>query len=289
MAVVRDIFALTKPRIILLLVITCVAGMLVATKGNVDLLNFSIIFLTPLGLALTAGGANAINMWYDKDIDAIMSRTKLRPIPAGRLSPQVVLCAGGVMFVLGAALLAFFVNFWAAGMAAAGGLFYVFIYTMLLKRRTVQNIVIGGAAGSFPPVVGWAAVQNSISDPLPWVMFTIIFLWTPPHFWALALKVNKDYTQAKIPMLPVVKGEAETKAQIVYYTVALLAASLAAGLLPPLGYIYTLAALALGGWWLWHTLKLMYAPGIGHAPYVFKLSLYYLAFLFAAMVGDTFL
>ena len=283
-----DVMMLTKPRIVLLLVITCLAGMLVAAKGNRDLLDPFTIVVTMFGLAMSAGGANAVNMWYDRDIDKVMKRTQKRPIPAGRMKPSTVLFIGILFGVVSTVLLAVLVNPLTAAMALSGYLFYVFIYTMYLKRRTVQNIVIGGAAGSFPPLVGWAAIQNSVVDPIPWGMFLVIFLWTPPHFWALALKVNEDYTKAGIPMMPVVKGEVETKAQIVYYMLLLIPVTLAFGLFPPFGYIYLAAAVALNIWWTYHCVKLMYADGIAGAPKVFFVSLYYLAWLFAAMVVDAF-
>lgn len=283
-----DILALTKPRIIVLLGITCLAGYLVGSRGNVDLLHPLTAFLTVFGLALTAGGANAVNMWYDRDIDKLMKRTQKRPLPTGRMTPGQVLSVGISFGVLGTLLLGVFVNWLTAAMAASGYLFYVLIYTMLLKRRTVQNIVIGGAAGAFPPLVGWAAAQNSVGDVVPWLMFLIIFMWTPPHFWALALRVNTDYTKAGIPMLPVVKGEAEAKAQIVFYMLLLIPVTLGIGAFAPFGFLYLGCAAILGGVWLYKGLKLMYAPDIKRAGDVFAYSLTYLALLFAAMVIDTF-
>ena len=284
----RDIIALAKPRIILLLVITCLGAMFVATRGNLDLISTPLAFWTCLGLALSAAGANMVNMWYDRDIDAIMSRTQKRPLPQGRLHPLFVLglgiaCGAGAFF-----LLWHMVNLLTAQMAAAGYLFYVFIYTMLLKRRTVQNIVIGGAAGAFPPLVGWAAVQNSL-DPTAWFMFAVIFFWTPPHFWALALYKCKDYTNAGIPMLPVVKGDDVTKRQMMFYLMILVSITLSAVLFEPtFGLIYFLSAFVLGCIWTFKTFRLMRADDIAYAPDVFKFSLYYLALLFAVMVIDTF-
>lgn len=284
----RDIIALSKPRIILLLVITCLGAMFVATRGNMYLISFPLAFWTCLGLALSAAGANMVNMWYDRDIDAVMSRTIKRPLPQGRLHPLFVLGLGGVLGVSAFILLWCTVNLLTALMAASGYLFYVFIYTMFLKRRTVQNIVIGGAAGAFPPLVGWAAVQNSL-DPTAWFMFAVIFFWTPPHFWALALYKCKDYTKAGVPMLPVVKGDDVTKRQMMIYLLILVGITLSAILFEPtFSMIYLLSAFALGGIWIYKTFRLMRADDVAYAPDVFKFSLYYLALLFLAMVVDTF-
>lgn len=286
---VLDIFRLMKPRIILLLAITCTGAMLVATKGNIELLSLSTAFWGTLGLSLSAGGANTVNMWFDRDIDIIMKRTKNRPLPAGRMKPNTVLFLGIFWGIFSHLLLWIMVNPLTAWMATAGYLFYVFIYTMYLKRRTVQNIVIGGAAGAFPPVVGWAAVQNDVSSWMPWAMFLIIFLWTPPHFWALALKKREDYTNANIPMLPVVKGETETKIQMVYYMLVLLPVTLSLGISSHLSYIYLISAAILGLIWLKKGYKLMHEKGIDSTMDVFMFSLYYLALLFGAMVVDTFI
>lgn len=291
----RDVVALAKPRIIVLLGITCLAGSLVATKGNVELLTwqFTSIVWGLLGLVLSASGANMVNMWYDRDIDPLMARTKNRPLPAGRMQPWQVLGLGMVTICLGG-LAAVMANLLTALMALAGALFYVLIYTMTLKRNTVHNIVIGGAAGAFPPVVGWAAVQGDVSSPLPWLMFAIIFLWTPPHFWALALMANTDYTKAGVPMYPVVYGEAATRVEMMRYLLVLVAVTLLGGLFPPLGWLYTFSALGLGVWWGVAVYKLLKASqdtahNVQPAKLVFIRSLYYLALLFAAMVGDSWL
>ncbi len=290
-----DLLQLAKPRIILLLAITCVCGSLVAAKGNLNLLLISLpaIGWGALGLVLSAAGANSVNMWYDRDIDPLMQRTKNRPLPAGRMAPRTVLAYGTALILLGT-LAAAMANLLTAAMALSGALFYVFIYTMLLKRHTVQNIVIGGAAGAFPPLVGWAAVQNDILSPIPWLMFAVIFLWTPPHFWALALMANADYTRAKIPMYPVVYGEPATRLAILRYLTLLVPVTLLGGLLAPLGWLYTAAALGLGGWWGLAAWRLLYAPqptaqARAPAQIVFRRSLFYLAFLFLAMVIDSFL
>lgn len=292
--VIADILTLAKPRIVLLLAITGLTGSLVAAKGNGDILLPVPILSALLGLVLSAGGANMINMFYDRDIDPLMTRTRTRPIPAGRIHPYVALGMGVVWIILGTGIACVGANSLAAAMALAGALFYVFIYTMLLKRNTVQNIVIGGAAGAFPPLVGWAAVQNDLSSPLPWLMFAIVFLWTPPHFWALALMANKDYTKAGVPMYPVVYGEDATRIAIMRYLHILIPVTLLGGLMPPLGWIYTVCALGLGLWWgraAWELLqaKEPTAVNIGPAKNVFSRSLYYLAFVFAAMVLDCWL
>tara|TARA_R110000868_G_scaffold218576_2_gene469076 strand:- start:5670 stop:6542 length:873 start_codon:yes stop_codon:yes gene_type:complete len=286
---VLDIFRLMKPRIILLLAITCTGAMLVATKGNIELLTWSTLIWGTLGLCLSAGGANTVNMWYDRDIDVIMKRTQNRPLPAGRMQPNTVLFLGIFWGIFAHILLWVMVNPLTAWMATSGYLFYVFIYTMYLKRRTVQNIVIGGAAGAFPPVVGWAAVQNDVSSWMPWAMFLIIFLWTPPHFWALALKKREDYKNAKIPMLPVVKGEAETKVQMMYYMLILLPVTLSLAISTHLSYIYLFSAAVLGLIWIRKGHRLMHEKGIESTMDVFMFSLYYLSLLFGAMVLDTFI
>jgi len=289
----RDVLMLGKPRIVLLLAITCAAGYAVATKGNPDLFNFSQFVLTVLGLSISAFGANTVNMWWDRDIDKLMNRTKNRPLPTGRWQPKWVLLLGLFWGALATVLLYTLVTPMAAYMALAGYLFYIIIYTMLLKRRTVQNIVIGGAAGAFPPLVGWAAVQGHVLDPVAWMMFAVIFLWTPPHFWALALIANADYTRANIPMLPVVRGEVETRYQILFYMALLLPFSLSVGFFAPFGLIYVGTAAVLNGWWIYTAIKLINTPsGAGEpilrAQKVFQVSLYYLAFLFMGMVVDTF-
>lgn len=291
---IRDVLQLGKPRIVLLLAITCAAGYAVATKGNLDLFVFSEFMLTVLGLSISAFGANTVNMWWDRDIDKLMHRTKNRPLPAGRWQPKWVLLLGLFWGALAVALLYTLVNPMSAYMALAGYLFYIVIYTMLLKRRTVQNIVIGGAAGAFPPLVGWAAVQSHVLDPVAWMMFAIIFLWTPPHFWALALIANADYTRASIPMLPVVRGETETRYQILFYMALLLPFSISLGFFAPFGLIYVTAAAALNGWWIYTAVRLINTPNnkgepILRAQKVFQVSLFYLAFLFLAMVVDTFI
>lgn len=284
----NDFFQLMKPRILLLLVITCFCAMLVASGGDLSLISVKLVVVTCLGLAISAGGANAINMWYDRDIDVLMNRTKNRPIPAGRMKPNTALVFGIVCGIVSFVGLYFIVNPLTAYMSLSGYLFYVFLYTFFLKRRTTQNIVIGGAAGAFPPLVGWASVQDELSLAA-WAMFGIIFFWTPPHFWALALKKNADYTKANIPMLPVVKGVEETKLQIVYYMLILIPITLGMAIFNGFGFIYLISAAGLGGYWLYLCVKMLQEDHIDRAMPCFKFSLYYLAYLFAAMVVDTFI
>lgn len=284
-----DVLQLTKPRIIVLLVITCVCAMMVAARGNMYFLSWPLVLWTCFGLAMSAGGANMINMWYDRDIDVVMTRTQKRPIPAGRMPAWVALVLGIAFGIISFVMLWFKVNHLAAWMTLSGYLFYVFIYTMYLKRRTVQNIVIGGAAGAFPPLAGWAAVRGEL-ELVPWMLFLIIFLWTPPHFWALALRKCGDYTRAGVPMLPVVRGEAETKVQIVYYMLLLLPVTWSLAVLEPsFGIIYFSAALVLGLMWMYKVIVLLRTPGVEKARDVFMFSLTYLAVLFGAMVVDSLL
>lgn len=289
----NDILTLAKPRIVTLLAITCLAGSLVAAKGNPDVLLMGPLLAGLCGLILSAAGANMVNMWYDRDIDPLMVRTQNRPIPAGRMRPATVLALGTFTIAVGT-WMASLANLLAAVFALGGALFYVFIYTMALKRNTVQNIVIGGAAGAFPPLVGWAAIQGDVSHPLPWLMFAIIFLWTPPHFWALALMANTDYTRAGVPMYPVVHGEDATRVAILRYLGVLLPVTLLPGLFPPLGWLYFGMATVLAAWWLQAAVQLLYAPQPtlttpGPAQKVFTRSLYYLALIFLAMVVDSWL
>jgi protoheme IX farnesyltransferase len=219
---VRDWVTLLKPRVLSLVVYSGVAGLLVAPGHLHPVLALTAI----LCITLAAGAAGAINMWYDRDIDAVMRRTLKRPIPAGRIAPDAAL-AYGVFLALGSvALMGLATNWLAAGVLAGSIAFYVFIYTMWLKRRTPQNIVIGGAAGAFPPLIGWVAVSGSV-DALPLVLFAIVFMWTPPHFWALSLWAHDDYKRAGVPMLPVVAGSRETRRQVVIYTALLVPLTLA--------------------------------------------------------------
>jgi protoheme IX farnesyltransferase len=277
----RDFVALTKPRIISLLLVTTVASMFVAGRPT-----WLQLLLVTLGGYLMAGGANAVNMYLDRDIDDLMARTRLRPIPSGRLTPASVLAFGVALAVGATWLLAQFVNVLTAALALGGFYFYVFIYTRWLKRATPQNIVVGGAAGAFPPLVGWAAVTGSI-DLAAIYLFLIVFYWTPPHFWALALLKQKDYSRAGVPMAPVVWGERQTKDQMLWYTVILVAVSLMPVTFGAFGRLYLAGALALGTVLLTAVVRLRRVKAwTAVAHWVFRYSLLYLALLFALMVAD---
>ena len=278
---VADYVALTKPGIMMLLLTTTLCAMLMAKRG---LPPFWLVAVTLLGGVLASGGANVLNCYIDRDIDAQMSRTRHRAIAAGRISPDAALTFGVALTVGSVLVLGLVVNWTAAALALAGNLYYVLIYTRLLKRATPHNIVIGGAAGAAPPLVGWAAVTGDLS-PLAWGLFAIIFAWTPPHFWALALLKQGEYTRAAVPMLPVVSGERETRRQIVIYTVLLGVVCLA--LVPfGLGGIYLASAVMLNGIFLWYAIRLYVQPSKRVARHMFFYSLWYLALIFAAAVVD---
>ncbi|HSA57385.1 MAG TPA: heme o synthase [Gemmatimonadaceae bacterium] len=277
----RDLVTLTKPRIISLLLVTTIAPMYVAGRPS-----WLEVLLVLVGGYLMAGGANAVNMYLDRDIDDRMARTRLRPIPSGRLAPVAVLAFGVALAVAATWLLAQFINVLTATLALAGFYFYVFVYTRWLKRSTPQNIVIGGAAGAFPPLVGWAAVTGSL-DLTAIYLFLIVFYWTPPHFWALALLKQADYGRAGVPMAPVVWGERETMDHMLWYTLILLGLSVAPVAMGAFGPVYLVAALALGGLLLGGVLRIRREkPWTGAAWWVYKYSLLYLALLFALMVVD---
>ena len=277
---VADYVTLTKPRVQLLLLLTTVTTMYVA--GDPSL---SLIALTLLGGSLSAGGAGAVNHYWDRDIDAQMARTATRPVPAGRISPRAALTFGVVLAVLSFALLATTVNLLAACLSLSGFLGYVFVYTMWLKRTTPQNIVIGGAAGAVPPLVGWAAVTGGL-DPAALYLFAIVFYWTPPHFWALSLLMKDEYARVGVPMMPVVHGEVETRRQIVLYTVLLVVLTLPPVVFGFFGLIYAAAALALGGVFLVLALRLQRRADRPAALRTYLYSLLYLALLFGVMVAD---
>jgi protoheme IX farnesyltransferase len=272
--VAGDYLALLKPKIILLLVVTELSAMIVAARGWP---RPEVVIGALLGGAMAAGGAGAVNCWFDRDIDKLMPRTRRRAIAAGRITPAAGLAFGIVVGLSGVALIAATANVLASALALAGGLVYVFVYTMWLKRSTTQNIVIGGAAGAFPPLVGWAAVTGSLS-PLAWVLFAIVFFWTPPHFWALALLLSKQYSAAKVPMLPVVSGEEHTRRSILLYTVLLFAISLVPVVW--LGPIYAATAIATGGVFLGLALRATGRRDGASAVALFHYSLAYLALLF---------
>jgi protoheme IX farnesyltransferase len=282
---VEDYVLLLKPRVMSLVVFVAFVGMLLAPGG----INPVIGAISILCIAVGAGASGALNMWYDADIDRVMSRTANRPIPAGRMDPDHALALGLVLSAFSVLLLGLAANWVAAGLLAFTIFFYAVIYTMWLKRSTPQNIVIGGAAGAFPPMVGWAAVTGTISLEST-LLFLIIFLWTPPHFWALALYKQSDYGAAGIPMLPNVAGEAHTKLQILVYSVLLVATSLVPGLIGMSGTLYMLAAVALGAGFLWFALRLFRTSEsksmrqAGKALFTYSLS--YLSILFLALIVD---
>jgi len=280
-SLVRDLIALTKPRIISLLLVTTIAPMFVAGTPSIGL-----VLLVAVGGYLMAGGANAVNMYLDRDIDDRMARTRLRPIPSGRMGAPAVLAFGVALSCAATWMLARFVNVLTATLALAGFYFYVFIYTRWLKRTTPHNIVIGGAAGAFPPLVGWAAVTNHI-DLASIYLFLIIFYWTPPHFWALALLKQRDYGNAGVPMAPLVWGERETKDQMLWYTLILVPLTLLPVAFGAFGWVYFACALALGIALLVGVIRIRTATLWTKLAWkVYKFSLLYLALLFVAMVVD---
>jgi len=276
----RAVVELTKPRIIELLLVTTVPAMVVAADGWPSTW---LVVATVLGGTLSAAGANALNNVLDSDIDIVMERTSGRPLPTDRLSTPVASAVGIGLGVAGFVLLSTAVNLLAAILSTAALLFYVGVYTLVLKRTTVENIVIGGAAGAVPALVGWAAVTGTVELPA-YLMFAIVFLWTPPHFWALALRFKDDYAKAGIPMLPVVAGEDVTRKRMVLYSIATVVVSLT--LLPAssLGVVYGISAGLLGVWFVWGAMRLWSQPD--RAMRYFKESVYYLGLLFMAMAVD---
>jgi heme o synthase len=281
-AIAADYLALTKPKVMLLLLFTTLMAMLIAQRGLPPL---ALVIATLAGGALSAGAAGAFNMYVDRDIDALMRRTKERPIPGGRVAPQHALLFGLVLTLSSFALLACFVNLLAALLALGGMLFYVFVYTVWLKRRSVQNIVIGGAAGAVPPLVGWAAVTDHVGLTAV-ALFLIVFVWTPPHFWALALIAKDEYARARVPMLPVMRGDDATKRAIVAYSVALAALTLALTPLKVMGTTYLLCALVLDALFLVYALRVRRDGSVASERAMYKFSMLYLALLFGAMVVD---
>lgn len=283
--VVKSYYQLTKPRIILLLLITTTAGMWLAGRGEVDPL---LLLVTLLGGTLASASANTINCIYDSDIDHIMERTRWRPIPSGRVKPSHALLFAISLASISFTLLTVFANLLAALLAMSGIVFYVLIYTHWLKRHSVQNIVIGGAAGAIPPLVGWAAVTGDLTWSA-WLLFAIIFLWTPPHFWALAMMIRDEYKEVGVPMLPVIEGNEETAQQIWWYSLILIPASLL--LVYPLhtsGLVYAGVALFLGLLFLVKAWQLLQTPADRDtARSLFKYSILYLMLLCAGMVVDS--
>ena len=282
MSLVADYVRLTKPRVISLLLLTTLLAMIMAAQGWPD---GSTVLWTMIGGYLAAGGANAINQWFDRDIDARMRRTSNRPIPSGRLGATHALIYALTISVASALILGFGANWLTAGLAMLGLLLYVFLYTLWLKRTTTQNIVIGGAAGAVPPLVGWAAVDGSIGLAAL-ILFAIVFYWTPPHFWALALLLKKDYAEAGVPMLPVVRGVEETARQVLLWTVVLVGVSLLPVAAGVSGGLYLASALVLGGLFLASARQLAKRPDERRARSTFSYSMLYLALLFTALAID---
>ncbi|MGH8896304.1 MAG: heme o synthase [Egibacteraceae bacterium] len=283
--IVRAYVGLTKPRIIELLLVTTVPAMVVAQRGLPDL---PLVLATLVGGALAAGSANTINSWFERDIDGLMDRTAGRPLVRHAVEPRNAFRFGLVLGVASFVWLAALVNLLSAALALAANLFYVFVYTVGLKRRTAQNIVIGGAAGCVPVLVGWAAVTGRVELPA-WALFAIVFAWTPPHFWSLALRYREDYARAGVPMLPVVRGVDETARLILLYSILLVAVSLLFGPVGGMGALYLAAAVVLGGIFIAHAVRLLRDPSAQLAMRLFHYSITYLGLLFTAMAVDAML
>ncbi len=281
-AVWRAYLSLMKPRVISLLLVTALAGVLVASDAVPSM---TIVLVTMLGGFLSAGGAHAINCYLDRDIDQLMARTNERAIPSGEVSPERALFFGIVLTVISFLLFALLANLLSAILSLTASLYYVFVYTRWLKRSTPSNIVIGGAAGAFPPVIGWAAARGDLSL-LPVWLFVIIFFWTPPHFWALSLLIKREYERARIPMLPIVRGDAETRRQIVWYSFLLVAITILLYPFGMMGLIYLVSAVLLGGVFIYYAIRLRIGESLLEARRLFLYSLSYLALLFVAMVID---
>jgi protoheme IX farnesyltransferase len=280
-SVVGDFVALLKPRVMSLVVFTGLAGLILAPAAIHPVLGAIAV----LCIAVAAGAAGAINMWYDRDIDAVMARTRNRPIPAGRVDPAEALGFGVVLAIAAVVVMALAVNLVAAALLALSILFYVFVYTVWLKRRTAQNIVIGGAAGAFPPMIGWAAATGTVDLPAV-VLFLIIFMWTPPHFWALALFRSGDYAKAGVPMLPVVAGDRETRRQILLYALLLVPLTLLPTALGIAGMFYLAGAAALGSLLVAGAVQVWREHSDKTAKLLFGYSVLYLFLLFALMLLD---
>jgi len=280
--ILRAYIELAKLRIVLLLLFTTVTAMVIAAHGIPPL---DILIPTLIGGALAAGGASAINQYIDREMDAQMARTSRRPIPSGRIAPVNALLFGMVLLAWAVLILGVWVNWLAAALAFAGGIYYVVIYTILLKRNTVINILIGGGAGAIPVLVGWAAVTGTLSLEA-FILFAIVFYWTPPHSWALALLVNSDYAKANVPMMPVARGEHAARVQILLYSVQLVLITLVPGPFRMLGAVYFVAAVVLGVVFIRMAVLLVRAADKAAARRMYKYSTAYLAFLFLAMILD---
>lgn len=280
----EDFLSLLKPRVMSLAIFTSVCGLLLAPNQ----IHPFLIFVAILCISIGAGASGAINMWYDQDIDGLMVRTKGRPIPQGKISALDALGFGTILAVISVLVLGLAVNYFAAFLLFFSIFFYIFIYTIWLKRRTPQNIVIGGAAGAFPPVIGWACSTGDISV-FPLILFLIIFMWTPPHFWALALYKDIEYSKAKVPMLPVVKGKKITKMQIMIYSMILFAVTTLPFLLEFSGLIYIIAASILNTYFCYLSFRLLKSSDndeLSYAPKLFKFSILYLYCIFSFLVID---
>ncbi|MBM3617705.1 MAG: protoheme IX farnesyltransferase [Alphaproteobacteria bacterium] len=282
---VKDFITLLKPGVMLLVVFTGFAGLMLA-PGQ---LHPFLQAIAVLCIAIGSGAGGAINMWFDRDIDAVMLRTVNRPIPAGRISADDGLVFGLLLALASVSLMGIAVNWLSAAILAGAIAFYVIIYTVWLKRRTPQNIVIGGAAGAFPPVIGWAAMSGDAFAPEAWLMFLIVFLWTPPHFWALALYRNGDYRRANVPMLPVVAGLEATKKQMLVYTLILLPVTLAPWFIGMSTWLYGITALLLSGEFIRHAWKVLKSDDDKPARAMFGYSILYLFAIFLALIVDKFI
>jgi len=282
---VRAFYALTKPRVVSLILLTAVIGMLLATPGMVPP---GLLLAATLGIALVAGAAAAINCLVERKIDALMRRTRWRPLPRGELGTRETLVFAGLLGGAGLWMLAYYVNELTMWLTLATFVGYAVIYTLLLKPVTPQNIVIGGASGAMPPVLGWAAVTGQVSTEAM-LLFLIIFAWTPPHFWSLALYRTEDYARAGVPMLPVTHGAHYTRLQVLLYTLILFAVSLLPYVVQMSGLAYLLAALALGGVFIGYALRIYFAYSDAVAKRTFRYSIAYLAFLFTALLVDHYL
>lgn len=278
---VSDYITLLKPKVMSLVVFTAFAGMWIAPGFNTA--HPLLIITAIMCIAINAGAAGAINMWFDRDIDAIMNRTRERPIPAGRMQPAEALSFGIVLSILSTMFMGLALNWTAAIILAGANLFYVFIYTIWLKRRSPQNIVIGGAAGAFPPMIGWAAITGDVTL-MPIILFAIIFLWTPPHFWALSLFANEDYKRAKIPMMTVTAGPKKTKIQMLAYTLILMPLTIAPSFLGLATPLYGFIATALSGFFVITAIQVMRSDDLKYARQMFGYSVFYLFALFLALM-----
>ena len=284
---ISSYIALTKPKIIVLLLITALGGLFLASNGFPDLVIATAVLV---GGSLAAGGANSLNHFWDRDIDAKMKRTTNRPVASGVVAPANALVFGAILNLMAFGLLYYYANLLSALLTLSATLFYLFVYTMILKRTTPQNIVIGGAAGSIPPVVGWAAVTGNILDPAPLFLFLIVFFWTPPHFWALSLILKDDYANAGVPMLPVVSGVPATKTQIFVYTWILLALLVATVyFVEELGIIFGISGIVLSAGFIGATWLLKRRDSIELAMPIYLYSMAYLALLFVVMVVESFI